>query len=268
MSLAMLAFHLWEHSEVGDSKYKIIKSNHPVIIILFKNSNHQLTLYNQEANRQICAHYHHLVHCQLLLHLLGQPRSSVYHDDIIISNSSILICFDISKEWHNNNCIFNCTPGEKHGTAILINNSHITILHNRMRDVEGRVIAVDINMHGVIFHLVNSYGPNHNNLKVPFLSRLYVYLSSNKHTIWAGDHNIATNPALDRFPARLCADHASREYLDLMNTFDLKDACRTLYPNGSFFTFRRGSSKSQIDKINFSSELHIESYQQSDPCLI
>ena len=52
-----------------------------------------------------------------------------------------------------------------------------------------------------------------------------------------------------------------------MNTFDLKDACRTLYPNGSFFTFRRGSSKSRIDKINFSSELHIESYQQSDPCL-
>ena len=79
MSLAMLAFHLWEHSEVGDSKYKIIKSNHPVIIILFKNSNHQLTLYNQEANRQICAHPHHLIHRQLLLHLLGQPRSQVYH---------------------------------------------------------------------------------------------------------------------------------------------------------------------------------------------
>ena len=83
MSLAMLAFHLWEHSEVGDSKYKIIKSNHPVIIILFKNSNHQLTLYNQEANRQICAHPHHLIHRQLLLHLLGQPRSSVYHHHYI-----------------------------------------------------------------------------------------------------------------------------------------------------------------------------------------
>ena len=38
MSLAMLAFHLWEHSEVGDSKYEIIiffnKKNHPVIIII------------------------------------------------------------------------------------------------------------------------------------------------------------------------------------------------------------------------------------------
>ena len=54
------------------------------------------------------------------------------------------------KEWHNNNCIFNCTVGEKHGTAILINVNYITLLHNKMCDVEGRVIATDVSIHGDI----------------------------------------------------------------------------------------------------------------------
>ena len=109
------------------------------------------------------------------------------------------------KDWHNKNCIFNCAVGEKHGTAILINVDHITFLYNRLCDVEGRVIAVDVSVRGDIFHLVNSYGPSYHNLKIPFLNRLYVYLSSNKKTIWCGDHNIATDPTMDRFPSRLSA---------------------------------------------------------------
>ena len=169
-------------------------------------------------------------------------------------------------EWHNHNCIFNCTVGEKHGTAILINVDYITILHSTMCDVEGRVIAIDVIIRGNIFHVVNSYGPNLYDLKIPFLNRLYVYLSSNKHTIWCGDHNIATNPVLDRLPSRLSRDHGAKEFLDLMETFDFKDACRTLYPNKKLYTFRRGSSKSRIDKISLSSELNVEEYEHTDTC--
>ena len=168
------------------------------------------------------------------------------------------------KDWHNQNCIFNCTVGQKHGTAILINVDYIKFLYNRLCDVEGRVIAVDVSVCGDIFHLVNSYGPNHHDLKVPFLNRLYVYLSSNRKTIWSGDHNIATNPSMDRFPNRLSSDHGSREFLDLVETFDFKDSCRTLYPNGSFFTFRRGSSKSRIDKILVSSQIEVNNYQHTE----
>ena len=97
--------------------------------------------------------------------------------------------------------------------------------------------------------MVNSYGPNDRDLKIPFLNRLYVYLSTNKQTIWAGDHNIATDPILDRHPSRLTYDHASTRFNDLLRTFDLIDACRKLFVNIPFFTFKRGSSKSRIDKI-------------------
>ena len=134
------------------------------------------------------------------------------------------------KEWHNHNCIFNSTSGGgKGGTAILINFDYIHILHDRLCDVEGRVIAIDVSIGGDIFHIVNSYGRNEHQFKVPFLNRLYVFLSSNKHTLWMGDHNIATDPKLDRFPERFVQDQGGKEFLEILETFDLRDACRVMY---------------------------------------
>ena len=63
-------------------------------------------------------------------------------------------------EWYNKNCIFNSTPGGKSGTAILFNTNAIKVISEPFIDIEGRVIAVDINIFGNVFHLVNSYGPN------------------------------------------------------------------------------------------------------------
>ena len=114
---------------------------------------------------------------------------------------------DYIREWHNNRCIFNSCPGGRSGTAILFNTTAIKVLSNKMIDVEGRVIAVDIEYCGHIFHLVNSYGPNEHGNKVPFLDRLYCYLGTGMNIIWAGDHNIATNGQLDRIPARMANDH-------------------------------------------------------------
>ena len=124
------------------------------------------------------------------------------------------------------------------------------------------VIAIDVNIKGEIFHLVNSYGPNDNQFKIPFLNRLYVYLSSNKKTIWAGDHNIATNPNLDRYPLHFSPDYGTSRFLDIVRTFDLVDTCRYLFPNGLFFTYKGSGCKSRIDKIIVSSSFVIKEYEQ------
>ena len=97
-----------------------------------------------------------------------------------------------------------------------------------------------------------------------YFNRLYCYLNGAEPIIWAGDHNIATNPTLDRHPAVLTRDHGTREFLELTETFDFKDACRTLYPNQKYYTFRRGSSKSRIDKICLSSTLNATKYEHTD----
>ena len=92
--------------------------------------------------------------------------------------------YKYKREWGGES-IFNSTIGSKSGTAILINNPGIKVIHGtKMIDIEGRVIAVDVEFHGSRFHLVNSYGPNESNLKVPFFNRLYLYLHSNSHIIW------------------------------------------------------------------------------------
>ena len=142
------------------------------------------------------------------------------------------------KEWHNGNCIFNSTIGSKSGTAILVNSPVIKILHgSKMIDVEGRVISVDVEVRGTLIHLVNSYGPNESRLRVPFLNRMYLYLNSGKLIVWGGDHNITTNPRLDRYPPRFDGDYGRSDFLDLMASFDLKDTCRFLYPEAFFLLF-------------------------------
>ena len=158
--------------------------------------------------------------------------------------------YKYNKEWHNGDCIFNSTIGSKSGTAILVNSPAVKLLYgSKMIDVEGRVIAIDIEVYGVRVHLVNSYGPNVSRLRIPFLNRMYIYLNSVHPILWGGDHNITTNPMLDRYPARIDADHGRGDFLDIMASFDLKDTCRTLYPSSTFFTFQRGGIKSRIDKM-------------------
>ena len=173
--------------------------------------------------------------------------------------------YEYVREWDIGESIFNSTVGSKSGTAILINNPAIKLLSGtKMVDIEGRVISVNIEIHGTIFHLVNSYGPNEGRLRVPFLNRLYLYLNSNVPIIWGGDHNLTTNPRVDRFPTKFDSDCGGRDVLDILNTFNMKDACRELYPNSSVFTFRRGTSRSRIDKICVSEGLLVRSYVQED----
>ena len=173
--------------------------------------------------------------------------------------------FQYIREWGDSKAIFNSTIGGKSGTAILINNPNIRVFKStKMTDVEGRVIAVDMEMYGSRIHVVNSYGPNDNNFRVPFLNRMYLFLHSNEYIIWGGDHNVTTNPRLDRYPVRFNNDHGGREFKDILNCFDMKDVCRCLYPNSSFFTFRRGVSKSRIDKICVSGNFSVRTYSQEN----
>ena len=171
------------------------------------------------------------------------------------------------REWHNHSCIFNSCGGGESGTAILFNLNSIKVVSEKMTDVEGRVISVDVELSGDRFRLVNSYGPNDYHKKIPFLESLYVYFGTGTNIIWGGDHNIATDSRRDRFPPRLTNDRGKVEFVQLLNTFDLHDNCRIIYPDRIFYTFRRGLSRSRIDKICTSSELVVNDFTQEDTSL-
>ena len=63
--------------------------------------------------------------------------------------------------------------------------------------------------------------------RIPFLNRLHLYLNSSLPIIWAGDHNLTQDAKIYRYPLQLENDMGCKEFLHMMNVFDLKDACRT-----------------------------------------
>ena len=75
---------------------------------------------------------------------------------------------------------------------------------------------------------------------------------------------MTVNGVQDRVPIRFDRDFGSKDFVQMTDCFDLKDTCRTLYPNQCLYTFRRGSSRSRIDMIYVTSGCNVFDYKQVD----
>ena len=170
----------------------------------------------------------------------------------------------IRNEWYNKKMLINsvCSGGHS-GTMILFNSMHINIL-DTIYDQEGRVIVTDIEIYNDRFHLVNTYFPDNSTERKSFINSLFPFMASRYPVIWCGDHNMVTDPVMDRVPSRRSKDSFTYDLVNLINTFGLLDACREKYPIQYLYTFHRGDCKSRIDKILVSDQLGIDSYSHKD----
>ena len=170
----------------------------------------------------------------------------------------------IKADWHNQKIFINCTNKNQacEGCMILINNDHI-IIEKSILTSDGRCIVLDINFDGCKYHIINTYFPIEGKEKKPFITSLYPLVSSNFPIIWGGDFNLVLDPIKDRYPPHSQNDSYSNDLSQLVQTFNVKDVCREIYPNKSFFTFSRGGSKSRIDRIYVSPNVTVENYEQS-----
>ena len=69
---------------------------------------------------------------------------------------------------------------------------------------------------------------------------------------------------IDRHPMRFDNDYGNKDFLGLINVFDLKDVCRSIFPTQDWFTFRRGFSKSRIDAICVSEGFQTKYHKHND----
>ena len=130
-------------------------------------------------------------------------------------------------------------------------------------DQDGRVICVDIEIGGVVLHIINTYFPNVDAEQYSLLHNLHPFFHSSHPIIWAGDHNISTNNEIDRLPPKNNKDRYGDSILEIISNFDLVDTCRAVYPNETnLFTYTQGLSKSRIDKIIVQREFKVVKYQQ------
>ena len=165
-------------------------------------------------------------------------------------------------EWDNGPSFFNSVSGGRSGTAILVNTRQANI-KSFFSDQDGRVICVDIEIGGVVLHIINTYFPNIDAEQYRLLHNLHPFFHSSHPIIWAGDHNISTNNEIDRLPPKNNKDRHGDSILEIISNFDLVDTCRAVYPNETnLFTYTQGLSKSRIDKIIVQREFKVVKYQQ------
>ena len=157
--------------------------------------------------------------------------------------------FSYRNEWDKGPSFFNSIRGGKSGTAILFNTNQVNV-SSPLFDKNGRVIALDVNIGGTFLHIVNTYFPNFENDQYRFIGNLHPFFHSSFPLIWAGDHNISTDNRVDRVPSRDGMDRFGKNILEIMESFDLVDTCRCLYPTqNNRFTYFHGGVRSRIDKI-------------------
>ena len=173
---------------------------------------------------------------------------------------------EISNEWQNGPIFLNSVFGKKSGTIILFNTHQVKIL-NELYDNDGRVIVLDVEIMGVKFHLVNFYVPNESNDRFKFFQNSYKFVMSNFPIILSGDFNTTFDNTLDRYPPRKSADPQAGLFQNLVQTFNLVDLCRFVFPSKKLYTFRTKSNEkcimSRIDHVLVSPLFKICSFHQN-----
>ena len=128
-------------------------------------------------------------------------------------------------------CFFNSYNSQSRGVAILLNNNFEYKIHKTLRDNNGNLIIVDIEINNKRISLINIYGPNRDSPE--FYEQIGNMLKEqgNEVTIWTGDFNLVLNPDLDiKNYININNPKAREKVLDICEEFNLIDVWRESYP--------------------------------------
>ena len=80
------------------------------------------------------------------------------------------------REWKQGPFYLNSVFGGKCGTAVLFN-SHLIKIIDQLSDSDGRIIALDVDLEGRRFHVINTYFPNQSSDRSSFIHGFFfIYL--------------------------------------------------------------------------------------------
>ena len=134
------------------------------------------------------------------------------------------------------------------GVAILFSNNFDFKIHNCKKDKNGCYIALDLEIEGNRFSLVNIYGPSSGDDPTFFdnIEQLILEFNNNKIII-AGDWNCTINFEIDNknYSSSMYRARIRNRILDLMTQFELVDIWRINNPNTSSYTWRKFKTTKQ-----------------------
>lgn len=185
-------------------------------------------------------------------------------------------------DWGNKNIYFSHGLSNSRGVAIVITDNYDAKVTDIKRDINGRIIVINIERNGTVYTVGNIYAPTRNfeREQQSVFKELTNYLEEiqTEHVICGGDFNLYMDPRLDKIDS-LREPHDNRNYREDITSYlevnNLVDIWRTIHPNEKFFTWHRGDKRTRLDYIfcsdhllNFTEYCNILPGIQSDHSLL
>ena len=156
------------------------------------------------------------------------------------------------KQWLNEwggEIIFNHGSSDARGVCILFKRNIECKLYMVQRDLEGRILNVEIAVENKKYSLTNVYGPNVDT-PVFFINILELLKETSENKIVMGDFNCALNPSLDRLNTTH-NNYRSAEIIEkIMEEYYLSDIWRIRNPDTRHYTWIKRKTENQDRKAS------------------
>lgn len=182
--------------------------------------------------------------------------------------------------WQNEyggNAFYSHGSTESRGVMILFRRGLVYQIKHICRDLDGRMLLIEVKVDNMVYCVCNIYGPNED--KPEFFTMVIGHLEDldNRNVIWGGDFNFVLDVSVDRHRST----HNNVKSLEVVSSYtndaELIDVWRMKHPHQKIFTWfrRRPLAMSRIDffllnagLINIISKCDIVAMPMSDHSLI
>ena len=161
---------------------------------------------------------------------------------------------DVEKIWENEwggKAIYSHGTGAARGVAIFTSKKIYGSLSNIYKDLDGRLIIVDLEHNGITVSIAALYAPNEDSPSF-FQEIDRAIMSRGEHKIIIGDFNLTLNVELDRQNTYCNNNRAKIEVENMMDKYCLKEIWRVQNQEKREFSWiKRGQGLAKASRIDF-----------------
>ena len=178
-----------------------------------------------------------------------------------LKDKKVDICF-IQEAHYTNECkvvwgkdwggemYFSGNDSRSMGVGIMFNPSFNMNVINSTEIVEGRALALNININEKQLTLVNVYGPNKDD--VTFFEKIETFCNSNENILLGGDFNVVIDPNIDKSGGNKNTHPRCRAKLKkIMDDFELIDVWRTFNQDKKVYTWHSNTRPKIFCRLDF-----------------